>query len=107
MTGPREVLFVHSSAGGYGADRQLALIAAGLDSARYRARVVLATDGPLVGELRGAGIETSVEPLAVLRRGELSPAGLARLGGRLLATSGLARRGGVALVHSHPAVTLS
>jgi glycosyltransferase involved in cell wall biosynthesis len=107
MTGPREVLLVHSSAGGYGADRQLALIAGGLDPARYRARVVLATGGPLVGELRGAGVETSVAPLAVLRRGELAPRALVRLGGRLLATSGLARGHDVALVHSNTSVTLS
>jgi glycosyltransferase involved in cell wall biosynthesis len=105
MTAPRTVLYVHSSAGGYGADRQLALIAAGLDPRRYRPRVVLATDGPLVAELRAAGVETRVAPLAVLRRAELSPGGLARVAGRLALTSDLAR--GVALVHSNTSVTLS
>ena len=105
MTVPRTVLFVHSSAGGYGADRQLALIAGGLDASRYRARVVLATDGPLVGELRAAGVDARVAGLAVLRRAELSPRGLARVAGRLAATSDLAH--GAALVHSNTSVTLS
>jgi glycosyltransferase involved in cell wall biosynthesis len=103
----RTVLFLHSSAGGYGADRQLALIATGLDPDRYRASVVLAQDGELVGALAAAGVETIVEPLAVLRRSELSPAGLIRLGVRIAATTGLARGRGVALVHSNTSVTLS
>jgi len=38
----RTVLYVHSSAGRYGADRQLLAMASGLDPSRYRARVVLA-----------------------------------------------------------------
>ncbi|MGI8801564.1 MAG: glycosyltransferase [Solirubrobacteraceae bacterium] len=103
----RTVLLVHSSAGGYGADRQLALIAGGLDPARYRPLVVLATDGPLVAELGRAGVETRVEPLAVLRRSELSPRGLAAIAGRLAATSGLGRGRDVAIVHSNTSVTLS
>ncbi|MEA2355005.1 MAG: hypothetical protein QOD61_1134 [Solirubrobacteraceae bacterium] len=104
---PRTVLLVHSSAGAYGADRQLALIAGGLDPGRYRAVVVLATDGPLAGELRAAGVETRVAPVAVLRRGELTPGGLARLAWRLAATSGLGRGRDLALVHSNTSVTLS
>jgi glycosyltransferase involved in cell wall biosynthesis len=101
------VLYLHSSAGAYGADRQLALITTGLDPDRYRAVVVLARDGPLVGELRAAGVETVVEPLAVLRRSELSAGGLVRLGLRIAATTGLAGGRGVALVHSNTSVTLS
>ena len=44
MVGPgpaRTVLYVHSSAGRYGADRQLSLLVSNLDPARYRALVVL------------------------------------------------------------------
>lgn len=103
----RTVLYLHSSAGGYGADRQLALIAGGLDPDRYRAVVVLAQDGPLVDELRAAGVETHVESLAVLRRTELSPGGLVKLGLRIAATTGLAAGRRVALVHSNTSVTLS
>ncbi len=105
--GVRTVLYLHSSAGGYGADRQLALIAGGLDPDRYNAIVVLAQDGPLVDELRAAGVETRVESLAVLRRSELSPGGLVKLGLRIAATTGLAGGRRVALVHSNTSVTLS
>ena len=42
----RAVLYLHSSAGRYGADRQLALIARGLDPERYRPLVVLAAARP-------------------------------------------------------------
>jgi glycosyltransferase involved in cell wall biosynthesis len=43
----------------------------------------------------------------VLRRSELSPAGLVKLGLRIAATTGLAGGRGVALVHSNTSVTLS
>ncbi|MGI8413619.1 MAG: glycosyltransferase [Solirubrobacteraceae bacterium] len=110
----RAVLFVHSSAGHYGADRQLQLIATGLDPARYRPIVVLpqavGDPAPLAGELRAAGIEVLTRPLAVLRRGLLNPGGLAALlaftardGGALAA---LIRRRDVALVHSNTSVVL-
>jgi hypothetical protein len=47
----RTVLYLHSSAGRYGADRQLALIARGLDRERYRPLVVLPHHGRLVDDL--------------------------------------------------------
>jgi len=83
------------------------LIAEGLDPDRYRPLVVLAQDGPLAGELRAAGVETAVERLAVLRRTELTPGGLVRLGLRIAGTTNLARGREVALVHSNTSVTLS
>ncbi len=104
------MLYLHSSAGRYGADRQLALIAAGLDPARYVPLVVLAEDGELVTDLRAAGIEVQIRPLAVLRRALLSPTGLARVGGALTADAGalgrLIRARQVAVVHSNTSVTL-
>jgi glycosyltransferase involved in cell wall biosynthesis len=104
------VLYLHSSAGRYGADRQLALIATGLDPSRYRALVVLAMDGELRGDLQDAGVEVLVRPLAVLRRAAMSPAGLARIAASLARDGGglarLARRRGVALVHTNTSVTL-
>jgi hypothetical protein len=107
----RTVLLLHSSAGAYGADRQLLLIAAGLDSSRYRPVVVLACDGPLRTALADAGVETHIGPLAVLRRGELSARGLAGLAGRVgrsaVAVARLARRHQAALIHSNTSVTLS
>lgn len=106
----RAVLLVHSSAGRYGADRQLQLIAAGLDRSRYEPIVVLPEPGPLGEELRAAGVEVLIRPLAVLRRGLLHPAGLAGvLAGAArngTALGALIRRREVALVHSNTSVVL-
>jgi glycosyltransferase involved in cell wall biosynthesis len=77
---PRRVLFVHSSAGHYGADRQLRLLATGLDPERAVALVLLPFEGPLASELRDHGVEVLTGPLAVLRRERLTPRGLALLG---------------------------
>ena len=114
MVGPgpaRTVLYVHSSAGRYGADRQLSLLVSNLDPARYRALVVLPGDGPLAGELRDAGAEVHVRPrLAVLRRALFNPAGVARVAARAAADARtlarLARAHGARLVHSNTSVTL-
>jgi glycosyltransferase involved in cell wall biosynthesis len=107
---PASVLFVHSSSGRYGADRQLQLLAAGLDRTRYRPVVLLPEDGPLVADLTAAGVEVSVRPLAVIRRELAHPRGLAALaaaaardGARL---SRFARSRGVALIHSNTSVVL-
>ncbi len=101
---------MHSSAGRYGADRQLALLAGGLDPARYRPLVLLAMDGALRRDLQDAGVEVLVRPLAVLRRAAMSPRGLAQIGGALARDAGglgrLARARGVRLVHTNTSVTL-
>ncbi len=104
------MLYLHSSAGRYGADRQLALLATGLDPARYRPLVVLAMDGELREDLQAAGVEVLVRPLAVLRRAAMSPAGLAGIAKTLARDAGglarLARRRDVALIHTNTSVTL-
>jgi glycosyltransferase involved in cell wall biosynthesis len=104
------VLFLHSSAGRYGADRQLALLASGLDPARYRALVVLAMDGELREDLHDAGVEVLVRPLSVLRRAAMSPAGLGAVAVSLARDGAglarLARRRDVALIHTNTSVTL-
>ena len=104
------MLYLHSSAGRYGADRQLALLATGLDPARYRPLVVLAMDGELREDLQAAGVEVLVRPLAVLRRAAMSPAGLAGIAAALARDAGglarLARRRDVALIHTNTSVTL-
>jgi glycosyltransferase involved in cell wall biosynthesis len=101
---------VHSSSGHYGADRQLALLASGLDPDRYRPIVVL-PPGELAGDLRAAGAEVIERSPAVIRRGAGSPRGLASLASdtaRDGATLGrLIRRRRVALVHSNTSVVLS
>ncbi|HEX8120201.1 MAG TPA: glycosyltransferase [Solirubrobacteraceae bacterium] len=72
--------------------------------------VVLAEDGPLRGDLEGAGIEVHVRPLAVMRRSLMSPGGMARVAAAYAADAGglgrLARTRGVALVHTNTSVTL-
>jgi hypothetical protein len=110
IAGPRTVLYLHSSAGRYGADRQLALLAGGLDPARYRPLVVLAMDGELREDLAAAGVEVLVRPLAVMRRASMSPRGLVQIGGTLARDAGglarLCRARGVALIHTNTSVTL-
>ena len=107
---PRTVLYLHSSAGRYGADRQLHAIATGLDPERYSGLVVLPEDGPLARDLRGAGVEVLVRPLAVLRRALMSPRGLGQVARAFTADAGglgrLARAREVALVHTNTSVTL-
>ena len=107
---PRTVLYLHSSAGRYGADRQLHALATGLDPARYAALVVLPDDGPLAGDLRRAGVEVFIRPLAVLRRALMSPRGLGQVARAFAADAGglgrLARARDVALVHTNTSVTL-
>ncbi len=102
---------MHSSSGRYGADRQLELIATGLDRSRYEPLVVLPHEGPLAAGLRQAGIEVLATPLGVLRRGEAGPRGLARLAAAgaqsAAALARLIRRRRVTLVHSNTSVVLS
>jgi glycosyltransferase involved in cell wall biosynthesis len=109
-TGPATVVLIHSSSGHYGADRQLLLIASRLDPTRYQPLVVLPADGPLVTDLRSAGVEVHVRELSVLRRELISARGvvavataLARDARRL---AGLVRNRRAALVHSNTSVVL-
>ncbi|HYF28229.1 MAG TPA: glycosyltransferase [Baekduia sp.] len=106
----RLVLYLHSSSGRYGADRQLHAIATGLDPDRYRAMVVLPDHGELAADLRADGIEVLVRPLAVLRRALMSPRGISRVAAAWAADAGglgrVARSHDVALVHTNTSVTL-
>ena len=108
---PARVLLVHSSSGRYGADRQLHLVATGLDAARFEPLVLLPEDGPLADDLRRDGVEVLVQPLSVLRRELFTPTGLtgvARQAARdAVSLGGLIRRRRVALVHSNTSVMLS
>lgn len=103
----RTVLFLHSSAGRYGADVQLLVLAGGLDPGRYRALAVLPERGELGPLLEEAGVEVATRPLAVLRRSRPAPLATAR---RLAADrrelGRLAHERGAALVHSNTSVVL-
>jgi glycosyltransferase involved in cell wall biosynthesis len=105
------ILLLHSSSGGYGADRQLYVLATELDRERYAPLVVLPEAGPLADRLATAGIELHYSPLAALRRrllrggAALETMRLARENRRELGA--LARRRGVALVHSNVSTLLA
>src|SRR5437868_932944 len=107
---PRTVLLVHGSSGGYGADRQLRLLAAGLDRARYRPLVVLPEPGELSDQLAQDGVEIAISPLAVLRRDHARGHGVlattALLARNIRELGALARRRRVAVVHSNSSVVL-
>jgi hypothetical protein len=106
----RRVLLVHSSAGQYGADRQLELLARGLDRERFVPLVLLPFEGPLSAGLRSAGVEVFTGPLAVLRREHLSVRGLALLGREVALTqphlTRLLAAERVDLVHANTSVVL-
>jgi glycosyltransferase involved in cell wall biosynthesis len=73
--------------------------------------VVLPDTGPLADDLRAAGVEVIIRPLAVVRRGLLTPGGLAGLAVALAGDAfwlrRLVRDREVALVHSNTSVVLS
>lgn len=106
----RTVLYLHSSSGRYGADRQLRLISGGLDRERFVPLVVLPGEGPLVGDLQADGIEVLVRPLGVIRRELANPRGVAALATRAgrdaVSLGGMIRRRQVSLVHSNTSVVL-
>lgn len=110
MIEPRRVLLVHSSSGRYGADRQLSLIASGIDRGRYDPIVALPAEGVLADDLRVAGVEVLVRPLGVLRRGLLQPRGLASVAVAVardaMSLAPLIRRRRISLVHSNTSVIL-
>ena len=71
---------------------------------------MLPGEGALADDLRAAGVEVHVRPLAVLRRSLMSPAGMGRVGAAWAADAGglgrLARTRGVSIVHTNTSVTL-
>ena len=105
---PERVLLLHSSAGRYGADRQLLALASGLDRSRFTPVAALPERGELAGPLEAAGIETVVASLTILRRAELGPlATWSLLRPRVNELESLARERAVALVHSNTSVIVS
>ncbi len=105
------ILFVHQGAELYGSDKVLLNLAAGLADSPYQAVVVVPLDGPLVAELRRAGVETHVVPVAKVSRALFTPKGLLSLPGQLLragrAMSRVMAGRPVAVVHSNTLAVLS
>jgi glycosyltransferase involved in cell wall biosynthesis len=104
------VLFVHSSADRYGADRQLEVMCRTLDATRVTPLALLPYEGPLSADLRALGVEVLTGPLAVLRSELLSAAGLRRLAGdvRVMqpALEQLVRAQGIDIVHANTSAVL-
>jgi glycosyltransferase involved in cell wall biosynthesis len=105
------VLFLHSSAGRYGADLQLLALAGGLDRSRFSPLAALPERGELASLLEQRDVEVVVRPLAVLRRGLVTPRGLASLAAALRRDrrelGALARERDAAIVHANTSVMLS
>lgn len=59
---PRSILYLHTTSEVGGSDVSLVRLIEGLDRARYRACVVLPSDGPLVPRLKAAGATVIVLP---------------------------------------------
>src|SRR3954466_16417167 len=79
---PRRVLYLDHTASLGGGEIALLNLIRSIDPSRFRAIVVLFSDGALVAKLREAGIETHVLPLAPdvihLRKDTLGPGILLR-----------------------------
>ena len=105
-----KILYVHSSAGLYGADRCLLSIARGLTSRGWEVHVAVPEDGPLVRELRQAGVNIIFLDPIVFRRDALTPRGALRLAlgapASIWRLYRLIRRENYDLVHSNTSVTL-
>ena len=107
----RTILYLDHTAKMGGGEIALLNLVSALDRKHYRPVVVLAADGPLVGRLRAAGIETHVEPLspAVLetRKDSIGPRSLLRIGqagaclGYAFRLARLAQRLGADLIHTN------
>lgn len=80
----RTVLVVHPGAELFGSDRMLLESVLGLREAEYRVVVALGCDGPLVSELRRAGVDVRIVPMLVLRKALLRPRGWPTLLGSAL-----------------------
>ena len=106
----RTVLFLHSSSGLYGADRQLLEIAGGLERTRFDAVAVLPEQGPLAGLLEKAGVKVELQPLALLDPslgGGGGAATAARVARDRMALGRIAKRHGAALIHSNTSLVLA
>lgn len=88
----RTVLMVHPGAELFGSDRMFLESVIGLREAGCRVVVALASDGPLVAELRRSGAEVRIVPMLVLRKTLLKPKGWPALLGSTLTGLLAARR---------------
>jgi glycosyltransferase involved in cell wall biosynthesis len=100
----RTALFLHSSAGRYGADLQLVALASGLDRERWDAVAVLPERGTLAPLLERAGVKV-VERRLALPGGSTAIA--ARMARDRIALSRVAMKHEAAIVHANTSVVLA
>lgn len=72
----KRILYLHTGAELYGADRVLLTLLKGLDKTKYEPIVVLPSEGPLVSELKANNIEVHIIEYPILRRQYFNPKGL-------------------------------
>jgi len=101
----RPILYLHTTSEVGGSDVSLVRLIEGLDRTRFRAIVVLPSDGPLVPRLRDAGAEVVVVPALLKltsRRGWLYLVGFVlNMPRALWQLRAVIRRAHVALVHTN------
>ncbi len=104
-------MYLHSSAGAYGADLQLLAMVRGVDHGGMNPVIVLPERGTLARPLEQTGAEVIVRPLAILRRGLMNPRGLASIAGRMVADrqalTVIAQERAVGLAHLNTSVIVS
>lgn len=104
-TDPTLVLYLHTTSEVGGSDVSLVRLIEGLDRSRYRAAVVLPSDGPLVARLEGAGARVIVQPTLLKLTSRRGWGYLVWWAMNLPAAvwwlRGLIRREGVGLVHTN------
>lgn len=106
-----KVLYVDSSASGYGGEICLLEMAVRLSTRGFEPLVVLPEEGVLTEKLREKGIPFRVMPLAVIDRRILKPAGFVRFCRNfipsIVALKRIIKEENVALVHSNTSIVLS
>lgn len=107
----RNILFIHQSADMYGSDKVLLSLVVGLDRNKFNPIVLLPCDGPLLAELREAGIRCHIVPMVRVSRATLSFSGLLGLPrsawGSARAINKAVKTEQIHLVHSNTLAVLS
>lgn len=111
MSRRHNILFLHQSADLYGSDKVLLAIVSRLVGTRFHPIVALPLNGPLVTELKRAGVECHVLPLTRLSRGIMSLRGLLGVPGEIAlsfsAIDNLLQGRPISLVHSNTLAVLT
>lgn len=104
------ILFLHTGAEMYGADKVLLDLIQRLDKKRYKSYVILPTEGVLVDELKKAGISVMIMPYPIMRRKYFNPKGIIQYAFGLIKYSQrivkFAKKYNIDIIHTNTAATL-